>query len=381
MLIGLVGKPNSGKSSFFKAATLIDVKISSVPFTTIEPNVGIAYVITDCVCKEFGVECNPKYGKCSKGKRFIPVKLMDVAGLVPGAHKGKGLGNKFLDDLRQADALIHVVDFSGYTDAEGKPTSNYNPENDIKFLEEEIDYWFASKMEKALDKYYRDRSPNKPKLEDFLFTQLSGLQIPKEKIQEALEKVSTSNILEFSKYLRKISKPILIAANKIDLKSAQANYEKLKGKYDLIPTSADAEILLKTAHERSYIYYFPGNGFESVKELDEVQTKVLNKIKEILDKYGSTGVQACINKIVFDILKMIVVYPVADANKLSDKDGNILPDAFLVKKGTKLREFAYKIHTDIGKKFICGIDARSKKRLSADYELKDRDVIEIRFAK
>jgi len=132
MLIGLVGKPNSGKSSFFKAATLIDVKISSVPFTTIEPNVGIAYVITDCVCKEFDVKCNPKYGKCSKGKRFIPVKLMDVAGLVPGAHKGKGLGNKFLDDLRQADALIHVVDFSGYTDAEGKPTSNYNPENDIK---------------------------------------------------------------------------------------------------------------------------------------------------------------------------------------------------------------------------------------------------------
>ena len=381
MLIGLVGKPNSGKSSFFKAATLIDVKISSVPFTTIEPNVGIAYVITDCVCKEFGAECNPKYGKCSKGKRFIPVKLMDVAGLVPGAHKGKGLGNKFLDDLRQADALIHVVDFSGYTDAEGKPTSNYNPENDIKFLEEEIDYWFASKIEKALDKYYRDRSPNKPKLEDFLFTQLSGLQIPKEKIQEALEKVSTSNILEFSKYLRRISKPILIAANKIDLKSAQANYEKLKGKYDLIPTSADAEILLKTAHERSYIYYFPGNGFESVKELDEVQTKVLNKIKEILDKYGSTGVQACINKIVFDILKMIVVYPVADANKLSDKEGNVLPDAFLVKKGTKLREFAYKIHTDMGKKFICGIDARSKKRLSADYELKDKDVVEIVFGR
>ena len=153
MLIGLVGKPNSGKSSFFKAATLIDVKISSVPFTTIKPNMGIAYVITDCVCKEFGVECNPKYGKCVRGKRFIPIKLMDVAGLVPGAHEGRGLGNKFLDDLRQADALIHVVDFSGYTDAEGKPTSNYNPENDIKFLEEEIDYWVASKIEKALEKY------------------------------------------------------------------------------------------------------------------------------------------------------------------------------------------------------------------------------------
>jgi hypothetical protein len=381
MLIGIVGKPNSGKSSFFKAATLIDVKISSVPFTTIEPNVGVGHIITDCVCKEFDVECNPKYGKCVKGKRFIPIKLIDVAGLVPGAHEGRGLGNKFLDDLRRADALIHVVDFSGYTDEEGKPTRGHDPEKDIKFLEDEIDFWFASKIERALDKFYKDRSPRKPKISDFLSQQLSGLQINKTQIEGALEKVSVENVLEFAKYLRKISKPILIAANKVDLKSAQENVERLKEKYDLVPTSSDAEILLKKAHERGYIYYFPGNGFETVKELDEMQAQVLSKIKEILDKYGSTGVQQCLNKTIFEVLKMLVVYPVASSTKLSDKDGNVLPDAFLVPKGTKLREFAYKVHTEMGEKFICGIDARTKKRLSAGYELKNNDVVEIVFGR
>ena len=381
MLIGIVGKPNSGKSTFFKAATMIDVKISSVPFTTIEPNVGIGYVVIDCVCKEFGVKCNPKYGKCVRGKRFVPIKLIDVAGLVPGAHKGRGLGNKFLDELRQADALIHIVDFSGKTDEEGKPTEKHDPEIDIKFLEEEIDFWFKSIVEKAIQKFYKDKSPKKQPLIEYLYTQLSGLKISKDKIQEALDKKSIANVLEFSKYLRKISKPILIAANKIDLKSAQENFEKLKEKYEMIPTSSEAEVVLKTAHERGYIYYLPGNGFEAVKLLDETQKRILEIISKIIEKYGSTGVQTCLNKIVFDILKMIVVYPVASASKLCDKDGNVLPDAFILPKGTKLIDLAFKIHSEIGKRFICGIDARTKKKLPADYELKDKDVIEIAFVR
>ena len=113
--IGLAGKPNAGKSTFFKSATLIDVAIANYPFTTIEPNVGIAYVRTRCVCRELGIDC----GKCVDGWRFIPVKLIDVAGLVPGAHEGRGLGNEFLDNLRQAEGVIHVVDASGSTDEEG----------------------------------------------------------------------------------------------------------------------------------------------------------------------------------------------------------------------------------------------------------------------
>ena len=380
MIIGLIGKPNAGKSTFFKAATLRDVKISDVPFTTIEPNVGIGFVITDCVCKEFKVECNPRYGKCVKGKRFIPIKLMDVAGLVKDAHKGKGLGNKFLDDLRQADGLIHVVDFSGLTDENGNPTQNYDPENDLIALENEFDLWFEGIVKRAIEKFEKDRNPNKPKIDEYLYLQLSGLSIPKSKIEEALRKVDYKNTFEFSKYLRKISKPILIAANKMDLKESQANFERLKDKYELIPTSAEYELVLKTAHERSYIYYLPGNGFEVVKPLDEIQQKVLNRISEFIKKYGSTGVQLCLNKLVFERLQMIVVYPVA-TQKLTDSEGNVLPDAFLVKKGTTLKEFAFKIHSEIGEKFICGIDMRTKKKLGADYELKHNDVVQIMFGR
>jgi len=384
-MIGLVGKPNSGKSSFLKAATLAEVEISPVPFTTIKPNVAIGYVSLECVCKEFNVKCNPRAGFCKNGKRFVPVKIIDVAGLVPDAHKGRGLGNKFLDDLRQASVLIHVVDFSGLTDSEGKPTKGYNPENDIEFLEREIDLWFASVIEKGIKKIGRMvEKVSKTDLVKILAEQLSGLEVKKEDIEKALEKASLSDTQNFARILRKISKPILIAANKIDLKEAQENFERLKDKYNLVPTSAEAEIALKKAAEKNLIEYLPGNGFEIKDEskLDSNQLRVLNFIKkEIIEKYGSTGVQDCLNKAVFEILNYIAVYPVADSKKLSDSEGNILPDVFLVPKGITLREFAFKIHSEIGEKFICGIDARTKKKLSADYQLQNRDVVEIVFAK
>jgi ribosome-binding ATPase YchF (GTP1/OBG family) len=386
MQIGLVGKPSSGKSTFFKAATLIDVKITGIPFCTIKPNVGIGYVIIDCVCKEFGVKCNPKTGFCKDGKRFVPVKLIDVAGLVPGAHEGRGLGNQFLDDLRQASALIHIVDFSGLRDEEGRPTSGYDPSRDIEFLEEEIDLWFASIIEKAVKKFERSLiGKTKADLIEILTQQLSGLEISKEHVEKALEKASLADIKNFARVLRQISKPILIAANKIDLKEAKENFERLKEKFpNVIPTSAEAEVALRKAAEKKLIDYLPGDDFKIVDEskLDASQIKVLELIKkEIIEKYGSTGVQNCLNKAVFDLLNYIAVYPVADSKKLTDKEGNVLPDVFLVPKGISLKEFAFKIHSEIGEKFICGIDARTKKKLSADYQLQNKDVIEIAFAK
>jgi hypothetical protein len=379
VIIGITGKTNVGKSAFFKAATLIDVEISPRTFVTIEPNIGIGYVITNCVCKEFGVKCNPQNSICKNGKRFIPVKLIDVAGLVPGAHEGKGLGNKFLDNLRRASILIHIVDFSGLTDSLGKSTSGYDPSFDIEFVENEIDLWFADVIKRALDKIKKVSS--KQELVEVLTQQLSGLEIEKKHVEIALERTPVTRVEEFAKVIRRISKPILIAANKIDLKPAQENFEKLKDKYEnIVPTSAEAEIALKKAAEKGFIEYLPGNGFEIKGELDEKQKKALEFIrKEIIEKYGSTGVQTALNKAVFELLRYIVVYPVADANKLTDKKGNVLPDAFLVPGGTTIKELAFKIHTEIGEKFICGIDARTKRKLSADYELKDRDVVEIAF--
>jgi hypothetical protein len=387
MQIGLVGKPSSGKSSFFKAATLIDVKITGIPFCTIEPNIGCGHVIVDCICKKYNVKCNPKVGFCKNGKRFIPVKLIDVAGLVPGAHEGRGLGNKFLDDLRQASVLIHIVDCSGTRDAEGKEATDYDPSLDINFLEKEIDLWFAGVIKKAIEKFSRISTSAKTDLVQILTENLSGLGITKEHVIQALDKSSIGDIQNFATVIRKISKPIIIAANKIDMKSSQENFEKLKSKYSdmlIIPTSAVSEIALKKASERCIIDYLPGDDFTIVdnSKLDENQKKGLEVIKkEIIEKYGSTGVQKCLNKAIFDKLDYIVVYPVADINKLTDNKGNILPDTFLVKNGTTLKEFAFMVHSDIGEKFLGGLEAKTKRKLGADYILQNNDVIEILFQK
>lgn len=379
MIIGLVGKPSAGKSSFFKAATMIDVKISPVPFTTTKPNLGNGHVIIDCAEKEFGKKCNPKSGFCKNGKRFVPVKLVDVAGLVPGAHEGKGLGNQFLDDLRQASALIHIVDASGLTDEQGNPTSGHDPSADIKFLENEIDLWISSIVQKATPKISKAKS--KFDILQIMIEQLSGLGIGKE-IEILFEKNPKVDSIEFAREIRKISKPILIAANKIDLKVARENFEKIKGIENTIPTSADAEIALKRAAEKNLIEYLPGNGFEIKGDLEERQKQALDTIKkEVIERYGSTGVQKCLNDAVFSLLDYIAVYPVANAGKLSDKDGNVLPDVFLVPKGTTVRQLAFKIHSSIGEKFIAGIDAKTRRRLGSDHELKNNDVVEIAFAK
>ncbi len=363
---------------------MVDVKISAVPFTTIKPNVAVGHVIVDCVCKEFNVKCKPKTGKCENGKRFVPVKLIDVGGLIPGSHLGKGIGNKFLDDLRQASALIQVIDASGLTDAEGKPTTGYDPSKEMEFLETEIDLWFADVIKRALTKYQKKlATSSKTDLVKILTEQLSGLEISKEHIEKTLEKINVTEIEKFASEIRKISKPILIAANKIDLKQSQENFEKLKEKFsNIVPTSAEAEITLKKATEAGFIKYVPGDDFEVINELNEVQKKALDFLKrEVIDKYGSTGVQDVLNKAVFELLDYIAVYPVADANKLTDTDGNVLPDVFLVPKGMTVKELAFHVHTDLGDKFICGVDARTKRRLAADYELKNNDVIEIKFAK
>jgi ribosome-binding ATPase YchF (GTP1/OBG family) len=376
--------------------TMIDVKISSVPFTTIQPNVGVGHVIVDCVCREFNVTCEPKHGFCKDGKRFVPVKLVDVAGLVPDAHLGKGMGNQFLDDLRQASALIHIVDTTGETDAEGNPGEG-DPVRDIEFLEKEIDLWFASVIERALKKFERQiAKAGKSNLVGVMSEQLTGLEIKRYDVERALLKLEQMNmeldiknkdsIVAFARELRRLGKPIVIAANKIDLSKAQDNFEILKEKYEgeipLIPTSAEAEIALKRAAEKGYVGYLPGSSFTTKAGLDEQQQRALEFIKKrILEKYGSTGVQTCLNKTVFDLLQYIVVYPVADRNKLSDKDRHVLPDAFLVPIGTTVKELAYRVHSDLGDKFICGIDVRTKRHLAADYKLKDKDVVEIMFAR
>ncbi len=394
MLIGLVGKPNSGKTTFFNAATAGNAKVADYPFTTIEPNVGVAFVTQECVCREFGVKDNPKNSLCIDGIRHIPVKLIDVAGLVPDAWKGRGLGNKFLDDLRQADVLIHVVDASGSFDADGRPLGKpglWDPLKDIEFLEDEIVRWMYQILKRDWDKWARRIEVERRDFVTSMAERLSGLSIKIEHIKEVLKRLdldiekprqwTDDELYFFAKELRKIAKPILIVANKIDIPKAEENYQRMLDKgIDAIPASALAEWALIQYADKDIIKYVRGSDhFEILdpNKLNERERKLFEKISEILEKWKGTGVQKALNKAVFDIGKMITVYPVEDASKLSDKKGNVLPDVFLVREGTRVREFASLIHTDLAKTFLYAIDVRSKKKLPEDYILRNRDVIKI----
>ncbi len=392
MLIGIVGKANVGKSTFFKAATLAEVEIAPYPFTTIKANEGVGFVKTICPETEFKIKCKPNHGFCLEGFRFIPVKLLDVAGLVPGAHLGKGLGNKFLDDLRQADALIHIIDASGTTNEEGKPTQGYDPCKDIKFLEDEIDKWFyniiGEKWKMLIRKIKSEAKPIK-----LLAEQFSGLKINEEMIKKTIINLNLSErfsewtdeqLLVFVKQLRRSSKPLIIAANKIDLPGAKENYAKLRAdfpNYIIIPCSAESELALREAARDNLIKYISGEKNFKIKSenLNEKQKKALEFIKEkILIRFiEGTGIQTCLNHAIFSLLNHIVVYPVENETHLCDKDHNVLPDAHLLPKGSTALDLAFAVHTDIGKDFIAAIDARSHMRLAKDHELKDNDIIRI----
>ncbi len=391
MLIGLIGKPNCGKSTFFKASTLANVEIGNRPFVTIAPNHGVGYVKVDCIDKEFNTQCHPDHGFCINHKRFVPIDLMDVAGLVRGASEGKGLGNQFLDDLRGADVFIHIVDVSGTTDAEGKQTENYNPIHDVEFLEDELNKWFCNILMKAWKGFARTAEIAKVKFSEAVAKQFSGLKVKEEQVKDVLrrvnlpEKASTWNeeqLMKFASELRKESKPMIIAANKVDMERGEENYKKIKKnfpEYLVIPCSADSELALRQAAKAGLIEYIPGDReFKILKELSEKQKQALEKIKkEVLEKYEyGTGVQHVLNSAVFDFLKYIAIFP-ASANKLTDSKGNILPDCFLMPPGTTALDFAYYLHTDFGNNFIKAIDARTKMAWGKEHKLKHRDGLEI----
>jgi ribosome-binding ATPase YchF (GTP1/OBG family) len=392
LIIGLLGKANVGKSTFFNSATDLSVQIANFPFTTIDPNIGIAFVRVNCVCKEIGVFDTPINSRCINGVRFIPIKLIDVAGLVPGAHSGKGLGNKFLDDARQANVIIHVVDISGSTDEEGKPVSlgGGNPLYDIEFVENEFDLWIYSLIMKDWDKVVRESENLKQRIEHTISNRLSGLTISEQDIRNAMNTVrlvkkpsdwDTNDILELCKQIRLSSKPIIIAANKADLPSSDQNISKLKNlNRSFFTCVSEAELLLKRALQKNIIFYLPGDSEFEIKNpniLSSKQLDALNKVSKVLKKFGSTGVQNILNYACFDVLNNIVVYPVEDEFKFTDKKGNVLPEARIVSKNITAKELANLVHKELGKGFLYAIDARSKQRIGAEHVLKNNDIIKI----
>ncbi|HSN96497.1 MAG TPA: YchF-related putative GTPase [Nitrososphaeraceae archaeon] len=397
--IGLIGKTNTGKTTFFNAATLASGEISNYPFTTKHPSTGNAQAITICVHKEFDVQDNPKNSRCMDGWRYIPIELIDLPGLIKGAWQGKGLGNQFLTVAAQSDALIHVVDVSGGIDVTGKVTEQGtgDPVADVGDIEEELAMWYLKLLEGNRDKISRSINAGVDIIMAITDV-LRGVGVRDEHVKVALKKNSmmegkfdefdSQKIKDFLRSLRYISKPTLILANKIDLPSAAENFKRLRDKYKdvlVIPSSADAELTLRRAESRGLIRYNPGDErFEIVhqEQLNDKQKWALNFIRQdILGEYLRTGVQFAINVAVFKLLSMNTVYPVADIKKLSDKHGNILPDVYLMESGSSIEDLAKTIHTELARGILFAIDARDGLHLPRNYILKDRDILSIVSAK
>lgn len=384
MIVGIVGAPNKGKSTIFSALTTIDVEIAAYPFTTIDPNLGVAYVSRRCVDAGLGVKCKPRNSLCKDGNRMIPVNIIDVAGLVPGAHLGKGMGNRFLNDLSEADALILVVDISGRTDSSGNVSEYSDPLCDLTSVKKELDLWLSGIIKKHMKNLSKMRDG-----EAALLKLLSGLKINRDAIRKAAETNSLSlsriewgdeEIDRFSSDLMQNTKPILVAANKLDIGTQDAlmDLERKANGIKIIGCSGSVELALRKAAAKNIIRYIPGaSSFEIEKEVVGEMRDALEYISRYLKYHGSTGVNEILSYAVFSLLDMIVVYPVEDENKYADHFGNVLPDAILIKKGSTAQDLAYKIHTDLGERMLYAIDARKKMKISKEYVLCDNDIIKI----
>lgn len=364
-LIGIVGKPSSGKSTMLNSLTDANAAVGAFPFCTIDPNKATGYLQVDCACSRFDKKiqklCKPNYGWCHDGKRHVPVMLLDVAGLVPGAHSGRGLGNKFLDDLRHADALIHVVDVSGTTNEEGKNTRGYDPLNDIEWLQDEIRLWIENNLKKRWGSIVRKHTATKSSIVDTLQAQFGGYGSLAPMIQRALDRIDDLPPLEYwnDDWITKVVKsfmlekfPTVLALNKIDHPDADKNVSKIMLKYSdskIVLTSAITEVFLRKLKKQKYIHYEEGTEFidtfeddpVNLKELDE---KILSRIEKIRDlvlyRFGSTGVVQVLQASI-DILGLIPVYTVKNIQSFTGGNGtNVFRDCFLVKRGTTVGKVA-----------------------------------------
>lgn len=402
MLIGIVGKPSVGKSTFFKASTLSEVDIANYPFTTIKPNHAVGFVRIKDVAQELGKVANPRTGYVQGEWRFVPVDLIDVAGLVPGAHKGEGMGGQFLNDLNQADALVHVIDVSGSVNAKGEPVEagSYDPAEDIKFLEVELDHWYLGILQKGWEKLARTAQQEKAEIEKVLAKQMNAMGVTEEIAKAALKAAGLSSkaskdwsveeLFSLASEMRKITKPMIIAANKADHPKGKENLDRLQKEfpeYIIIPTSAEGELALREAQKHELINYLPGSTTFAITSkgettLNEKQITALNFIKKsLLETYETgTGIQAVLNAAVFDLLGRKAVHP-GGVGKLEDSNGNTLPDCFLMKPEATALDFAFALHTDFGKNFVKAINVKTKMPVGKDHKLEHLDIIEIMSTK
>ncbi|KAK3052280.1 hypothetical protein LTR09_006490 [Extremus antarcticus] len=397
-LIALVGKPSSGKSSTLNSLTDTTAKVGNFPFTTIDPNRAVGYLHIPCACSRTTLpgntpsspseppplqsRCKPNYGACQQGTRSVPIELLDVAGLVPGAHQGKGLGNKFLDDLRSADALIHVVDVSGTTDSEGKATRGYDPSVDIAWLRDEIVRWVLGNLMQKWGGVKRRHTAIKATAVETLQGQFSGYGANSQVIARTLDKLALKQALQDwdDATIQKVVEafvdekfPTVIALNKIDHPDADKNISKIAKQQPperLVLCSAISEVFLRRLVKQGFVLYIPGSEFVDtredllengtspeeveLKEMDEkLKTRIENLKDMVLFRFGSTGVNQVLSR-ASEVLGLVPVFPVRNIGSFGSGDAGtaggdravVFRDCVLVKKGSTVGDVYRKVMGD-----------------------------------
>ncbi|WP_299269897.1 redox-regulated ATPase YchF [Halorientalis sp.] len=385
--VALAGKPNAGKSTFYTAATRADVDVGNYPFTTIDANRGVSYVRTECPCLGREKRCGDEH--CRDGKRYVPVELLDVAGLVPGAHEGRGLGNQFLDELSNADAILNVVDASGGTNEEGEPVEvgEHDPVEDVDFVEEEMDLWLASIVERNWESVERQsRSPDF-NIDESLAELLTGVGATELDVARTLRELDypedpiqwTDEHREaLARQIRQRTKPIVVVANKADI-APEGNVEHLRAATEyVVPATADGELALRNGAEAGIVDYDPGDpDFSIVGDVSDQQAEGLERIREVMQEWGGTGVQQSLNTAVYDLLDHLTAYPVQNESKWTDGTGNVLPDAHLLPRDSTPTDLAYAVHSDIGDGYLHAVDAKNGRKIGDDHELEEGDVVKV----
>jgi ribosome-binding ATPase YchF (GTP1/OBG family) len=387
LAIALAGKPNAGKSTFYTAATRSEVDVANYPFTTIDANRGVTHARTECPCLTREERCGHEH--CHDGKRYVPVELLDVAGLVPGAHEGRGLGNQFLDELTNADVIVNVVDAAGATDEEGEPVEigTHDPMDDVDFIEEEMDLWLAGIVDDNWESVERQsRSPGFD-IEEAVTGLMTGFGASEHDVAAVLRNFeypedpvqwTEEDRENLARGIRQRTKPIVVVANKIDVAPAENVQRLLDLDKPVIPATAQGELALRRGADAGFIDYDPGDdAFDITGDVSEDQEHALTELQETMAEYGGTGVQAALDHAVYDLLEMVTAYPVQDASKWTDAQGNVLPDAFLLEHGSTPVDLAYAVHSDIGDGYLHAVNAKTNREISESYELEEGDVVKI----
>jgi small GTP-binding protein len=384
--IGLVGKPNVGKSTLFSAITSNAAEIGNYPFTTLKPNTGVGLITTTCPEVELGKKCNPREGTCEDGIRKVPIEVIDVPGLIEGASSGKGMGNEFLENIKDADALLLVFDASGRTTMEGVPSeSTIDPAREIEMVRSELYRWLSSRLSRDWERFAKKEDSSGEKIVKGLLKKTSSLGIGEKDVSRVLNsgvfpaKLTLWGESDFDDFARKvfeIVKPIVPVGNKVDAASDDT-ITRLRSLYpEIMFTSGGQELAISKAIENGIV---EGRSipFRVSSKANEAQRKGLAMVETVMRKEYYSSPQQILTKVVLSKLGLIFVYPVYDESHWTDKEGNVLPDCFLVPKGTTAIDLAFKVHTEIGNGFIKAIDCRKKRIIARDHELQDSDVISI----